>query len=99
MSNLITRRSFCAGAAALVSGSALPMSPAQAALTLRYGNSSNQQALSNPFIAGLGEALAERTGSELSIQLLLGMSSEQTIIESLPLRTLDIDLTGYTRLS
>ncbi len=93
----LSRRSFCAGATGLVAASALPRA-AQASTTLRYSNASNEAAMTNQFIAEFGRVLAERTNNELTIQMLLGMSSEQTIAEGVPLGTLDMALGGYTGL-
>lgn len=93
----LSRRAFVAGASGLAAASALP-GRGNAQTVLRFGNASNEQAMTNQFIAALGQELSARTNGALSIQMLLGMSSEQTIADSVPLGTLDMALTGYTGL-
>jgi TRAP-type C4-dicarboxylate transport system substrate-binding protein len=92
---MLSRRAFGTGVVGLAAAGAMPRA-AHASTVLRYGNASNEKAMTNQFIAEFGRVLDERTKGELTIQMLLGMSSEQTIAESVALGTLDMALGGYT---
>lgn len=91
-----TRRTLGAGALATFAALATP-ARAQA-VRLRYANASNEQALTNQFAAAFANELRNRTNGAIDIQLVLNAGSEQSIVESVALGSIDLALSGYSGL-
>jgi TRAP-type C4-dicarboxylate transport system substrate-binding protein len=91
----ITRRGIGAAALAVV---AAPMPARAQAVRLRYANASNDQSLTNQFAAAFANELRNRTNGAIDIQLVLNAGSEQSIVESVALGSMDIALTGFSGL-
>ena len=94
----LARRSLTAatGAAALVGAPGILKAQT---VNLRYANASNEQALTNQFAAAFAKALKERSNGAIDIQLVLNAGSEQSIVESVALGSIDLALSGYSGLS
>lgn len=97
MTLTLTRRTMLqlagAGAAALT----LPAGMAHAATKLRYGNAGNPTSLSNVFNQKLSDAIAAKTGGELSMEIFAGsLGGEQKLLDSMSLGSLDMYNGAYT---
>jgi len=93
----LTRRRLTTAAGA----AALTMAPAilkAQTLNLRYANASNDQALTNQFAAAFATELKARSSGAIDIQLVLNAGSEQSIVESVALGSIDMALSGYSGL-
>jgi TRAP-type C4-dicarboxylate transport system substrate-binding protein len=92
----IGRRSLAAGAAAASFGFMLG-NPAKAQpVRLRYANASNAQLLTNQAMQRFADELRARSNGAIDIQLVLNAGSEQSIVESVALGSMDMALTGYS---
>lgn len=89
----MTRRGL--GAAALAT-LASPLPARAQAVRLRYANAANDQTLTNQFAAAFANELRNRTNGAIDIQLVLNAGSEQSIVESVALGSMDIALSGYS---
>lgn len=96
MTSLITRRAFTT---ILTGAIAAPMIIGRAsaqAMTIRYANASGDTALSNVFAGKFLKTLEEKSQGALKGQLLLNAGSEQSILESISVGTMDCANTGYS---
>jgi len=97
----ITRRAFGAGVAAtgaVATGVVFATKAKAQTVRLRYANASNEQAITNQFAAAFAEELRSRSNGAIDIQLVLNAGSEQSIVESVALGSMDMALTGYSDL-
>ena len=97
MSIKLTRRGFSGGMAATVAAAGLPRQ-ADAAVTFKYANASNEQNLSNQFAAMFLKEVEKRTNGEVKTQILYNMGGEKSILEGVSLGTLDMAVVGYSGL-
>ncbi|WP_417724277.1 TRAP transporter substrate-binding protein [Salipiger sp.] len=96
MTFTLSRRGLMGGAAALAAMGTLPMR-ARAATIFRYGNAGGPQTVSNTFNAAFSDAMAEKTGGEISFEIFAGtLGGEKDLIESMALGSLDIYNGAYT---
>ncbi|MFZ9635361.1 MAG: hypothetical protein ACO3EK_16200, partial [Alphaproteobacteria bacterium] len=95
----ITRRKLATFAGATAGLAMAPSILKAQAINLRYANASNEQALTNQFAAAFAKALKERSNGAIDIQLVLNAGSEQSIVESVALGSIDMALSGYSGLA
>lgn len=91
----VTRRRFSTAAAAAATIGAPSIARAQT-VNLRYANASNEQALTNQFAAAFARELKSRSNGAIDIQLVLNAGSEQSIVDSVALGSIDMSLSGYS---
>ncbi|MBL8698017.1 MAG: TRAP transporter substrate-binding protein [Alphaproteobacteria bacterium] len=96
MSRQVSRRAVSRALAGAMAAPAIIGHANAQALTIRFANSSGEQALSNLFAARFLRMLEERTSGAIKGQLLLNAGSEQSILESISVGTMDIANTGYS---
>ncbi|MFN6953771.1 MAG: TRAP transporter substrate-binding protein [Acetobacteraceae bacterium] len=63
---------------------------------LRYANASNQGIMTNQHMQRFADELRNRSNGAIDIQLVLNAGSEQSIVESVALGSMDMALTGYS---
>lgn len=91
-----TRRRFAGMMAGALAAPAIIGHANAQAMTIRFANSSGEAAISNQFAAKFLKMLEERTQGQLKGQLILNAGSEQSILESISIGTMDIANTGYS---
>lgn len=94
-----TRRKFGALVLGGLAAPALTGRASAQAVRLRYANASGDTATANIFMRRFFDELAERSGGAIEGQLILNAGSEQSLLESVSLGTMDLANTAYTGLS
>lgn len=92
----IGRRTLAAGTAAASFGFMLGNSAKAQAVRLRYANASNQGIMTNQHMQRFADELRTRSNGSIDIQLVLNAGSEQSIVESVALGSMDMALTGFS---
>jgi TRAP-type C4-dicarboxylate transport system substrate-binding protein len=92
----IGRRTLAAGTAAASFGFMLGNSAKAQAVRLRYANASNQGNMTNQAMQIFADELRTRSNGAIDVQLVLNAGSEQSIVESVALGSMDMALTGYS---
>jgi TRAP-type C4-dicarboxylate transport system substrate-binding protein len=99
MKNVISRRAFSTGVAAVTAASIVGGTPnsAQAKVVLKYANGAGAKSNPAKFAFKLFEEISKRSNGEIQFQTFFGtLGSEKKLIDGLALGTIDMVTTGYS---